>query len=47
MVDTPLVAVRGLRKRYGGIVAVDGMNLTVRHGDVHAVVGENGAGNRR
>ncbi len=44
MVDTPLVAVRGLRKRYGGIVAVDGMNLTVRHGDVHAVVGENGAG---
>ena len=44
MVDTPLVAVRGLRKRYGGIVAVDGMNLTVRRGDVHAVVGENGAG---
>ena len=44
MVDTPLVAVRGLRKRYGGVVAVDGMNLTVRRGDVHAVVGENGAG---
>ena len=44
MVDTPLVAVRGLRKRYGGVVAVDGMNLTVHRGDVHAVVGENGAG---
>ena len=44
MVDTPLVAVRGLRKRYGGVVAVDNMNLTVRRGDVHAVVGENGAG---
>jgi ABC-type sugar transport system ATPase subunit len=44
MVDTPLVAVRGLRKRYGGVVAVDNMNLIVRRGDVHAVVGENGAG---
>jgi ABC-type sugar transport system ATPase subunit len=44
MVETPLVAVRGLRKRYGGVVAVDNMNLTVRRGDVHAVVGENGAG---
>jgi ABC-type sugar transport system ATPase subunit len=44
MVDTPLVAVRGLRKRYGGVVAVDGMNLTVRRGAIHAVVGENGAG---
>src|ERR1700729_1462470 len=44
MVDSQLVAVRGLRKRYGGVVAVDNMNLTVRRGDVHAVVGENGAG---
>jgi ribose transport system ATP-binding protein len=44
MDDTPLVAVRGLRKRYGGVVAVDNMNLVVRRGDVHAVVGENGAG---
>jgi ribose transport system ATP-binding protein len=44
MTEPPLVAVRGLRKRYGGVVAVDGMNLEVRRGDVHAVVGENGAG---
>ena len=44
MDETPLVAVRGLRKRYGGVVAVDNMNLVVRRGDVHAVVGENGAG---
>ncbi len=44
MADTPLVAVRGLRKRYGGVVAVDGMNLAVRSGAIHAVVGENGAG---
>ena len=44
MADTPLVAVRGLRKRYGGVVAVDDMNLAVRRGAIHAVVGENGAG---
>ncbi len=44
MGDTPLVSVRGLRKRYGGVVAVDGMNLFVHRGEVHAVVGENGAG---
>ena len=44
MADTPLVAVRGLRKRYGGVVAVDSMNLAVRRGAIHAVVGENGAG---
>jgi ribose transport system ATP-binding protein len=40
----PVVAVRNLTKRYGGVVALDGMNLTVQRGTVHAVVGENGAG---
>ncbi len=40
----PLVSVQGLVKRYGGVRAVDGMNLEVRPGTVHAVVGENGAG---
>jgi ribose transport system ATP-binding protein len=38
------VAVDGLRKRYGGVVALDGMNLAVQPGTIHAVVGENGAG---
>ncbi len=31
-------------KRFPGVVANDGVNLTVRHGSVHAIVGENGAG---
>jgi ribose transport system ATP-binding protein len=44
MPDTPLVAVRGLAKRYGGVVALDNMNLDVQRGTIHAVVGENGAG---
>ena len=33
-----------LRKTYGGIVAVDGMDLEVASGTIHAIVGENGAG---
>ena len=33
-----------LRKTYGGIVAVEGMDLEVASGSIHAIVGENGAG---
>lgn len=35
---------RGLRARYGGFVALDGVDLEVRAGQVGAVVGPNGAG---
>jgi general nucleoside transport system ATP-binding protein len=38
------LAVRGLTKRYGAIVANDGVDLGVPHGSIHAIVGENGAG---
>src|SRR6056297_2173015 len=31
-------------KRFPGVVANDGVNLTVTQGSVHAIVGENGAG---
>ena len=31
-------------KRFPGVIANDGVNLTVRQGTVHAIVGENGAG---
>ena len=43
-VANPLLSVRSLTKRYGGVVALSGMNLEVARGTVHAVVGENGAG---
>ncbi len=39
-----LIEVRELTKRYGGVVALADMNITVERGTVHAVVGENGAG---
>ena len=40
----PAIAVAGLRKAYGGIHALVGVDLAVQAGTVHAVVGENGAG---
>ena len=40
----PAIAVSDLRKAYGGIHALDGVDLAIEAGTVHAVVGENGAG---
>ncbi|GAA0396659.1 hypothetical protein GCM10009530_55280 [Microbispora corallina] len=38
------VAARGLRKRYGGVRAVDGVDLLIPRGEVVALLGPNGAG---
>lgn len=40
----PAIAVADLRKAYGGIHALAGVDLAIEAGTVHAVVGENGAG---
>jgi ABC-type sugar transport system ATPase subunit len=40
----PAVSTHGLSKRYGGVVALDGVDFEVTPGSVHAIVGENGAG---
>ena len=40
----PLVELRGITKRFGHLVANDGVDLTVARGEVHALLGENGAG---
>ena len=40
----PPVAVAGIRKTYGSIVAVDSVDLTVAAGDVFGLLGPNGAG---
>ena len=40
----PLLAVRGLRKRFGGLVATDGVDLEVAAGETLAIIGPNGAG---
>jgi general nucleoside transport system ATP-binding protein len=40
----PAVALRGIAKRYPGVVANHDIDITVQRGHVHAIVGENGAG---
>jgi len=41
---TNAIEVRGLRKSFGRTKALDGLDLTVRTGEVHAFLGPNGAG---
>ena len=38
------VALRGITKRFPGVIANRDVNISVRRGQVHAIVGENGAG---
>ncbi len=40
----PLLAVRGLTKSFAGFPALTGVDLTLRAGEIHALLGENGAG---
>ncbi len=40
----PLFRMTGISKRYGGVRALEGVDLTVHAGRIHAVLGENGAG---
>jgi branched-chain amino acid transport system ATP-binding protein len=39
-----VLSLRKLTKRFGGVVAVDGVDLDVAAGEVHALIGPNGAG---
>ena len=43
-VAVPALEMRGITKRYPGVVANDHIDLTVRPGEIHALLGENGAG---
>ncbi len=42
--DTPIIEVHGLTRKYGDLVAVNGINFAVRHGEVFGFLGPNGAG---
>jgi len=41
---SPLLLAKDLGKRFGGLQAIDGINLSVPKGAIHSVIGPNGAG---
>lgn len=41
---TPLIETRGLKKHFGGLKAVDGIDFRLDKGEIRAVIGPNGAG---
>ncbi|MEL6873011.1 MAG: ATP-binding cassette domain-containing protein, partial [Pseudomonadota bacterium] len=41
---TTILEVSGVNKAFGGLKALDDVNLTVEQGTVHAIIGPNGAG---
>lgn len=43
-VEVPVVRMRGITKRFGGVVALDNVDLDANAGEVLAIVGDNGAG---
>jgi branched-chain amino acid transport system ATP-binding protein len=43
-VPDPLLELRGLHKRFGGLRATDNVSLTVEPNEIHAIIGPNGAG---
>jgi branched-chain amino acid transport system ATP-binding protein len=44
VVPEPLLEIKGLTKRFGGVVASDAIALDVPRGELHAIIGPNGAG---
>ena len=44
MIGDAILETRGLKKDFQGFVAVDGIDLRVRRGTIHALIGPNGAG---
>ncbi len=41
---SPQLHMRGIHKRFGAVIALEDVNLSVRQGTIHALIGENGAG---
>ena len=42
--DTPLIAARGISKQFAGVEVLRDVDLDLKRGEIHALLGENGAG---
>ena len=42
--ETPFIEMRGISKRFGGVRALEGVNLSIRSAEIHSLAGENGCG---
>ncbi|MFC6152382.1 branched-chain amino acid ABC transporter permease/ATP-binding protein [Nocardioides yefusunii] len=40
----PILTINQITKRFGGVVAADGVDFTVKHGEIIGIIGPNGAG---
>src|SRR3569833_3250490 len=40
----PVLELRNVTMRFGGVVAINGLDLTIREGEIFALIGPNGAG---
>ena len=41
---SPILEIRNLRKRFGGLQVIDDLSLTIRRGELRCIIGPNGAG---
>ena len=46
MANEYLLEIKNVRKEFPGVIALDNVSLFLKRGEIHALVGENGAGAR-
>ncbi|MCA0453621.1 MAG: sugar ABC transporter ATP-binding protein [Chloroflexi bacterium] len=42
--EAPILEMRGITKRFPGMIALNGVDFSARRGEIHALIGQNGAG---